>query len=538
MAQGGLRNFDNVKRIAPWWNVFPFVRLLLPFIAGIYFQLAYQPAAIGSIAAIALIITAILKKAPIYLRFRLRFITGLSFHVILFAFGSFAVFVHDIRNSPQWFASHPYEQLLAVSISEPRSGKTGYHIDASIVKRRQKNTWYNTAGIVRLRITDNKKTIFKGSVLRFTRPPKPAENRPGSPFDYRAYLANRNIYHQLSINSADLEILHAETAPRSTITRLRNAILSILDKAFPISSERALAQALLIGERAELDKTLVQAYSDTGVIHVIAVSGLHLGLIYGMLIMVLKPFTGKRQGKLLVNVSVAIALWIFTLICGASPSVVRSAVMFTSLLVGDSIGSENNTGNALASSAFLLLCYDPFLIRDVGFQLSYAAVASLLLYNRSVASIYHTENGLLANVWSSISTSISAQILTTPLILVHFHQFPIVFILSNLVAVPISGLILLFLILLCLLNTVPMLSMMIIKASSLLIGFMNQQVTRLASLPFSTWKNIAYTTQDMVLMYLSILFLTLYVKTRSPGGLIFFLLTILTWLVSAKYSLP
>jgi competence protein ComEC len=527
-----------VKRIAPWWNIFPFVRILIPFIAGIYFQTAYPPVVIGIIAAIGSITAALLRMSSIYMQFRLRSVTGLSFNAILFAFGSFAAFIHDIRNSPQWFANHPYEQLLAVTISEPRLGETGYYIDASIVKRRQKNNWHNTSGIVRLRITGNNKMLFPGSVLRFTRSPKPVKNLPGSAFDYRSYLANRNIYHQLSLSITDVEIPHAETEPRGTISHMRNNILSILDEAFPVSPERALAKALLVGERAELDKTLVQAYSDTGVIHVIAISGLHLGLIYGMLIMVLRPFTRKRNGKLLVNASIAIALWIFTLICGASPSVVRSAVMFTSLLVGDSIGSENNTGNALASSAFLLLCYDPFLIRDVGFQLSYAAVASLLLYNRSVASFYHPENSLLANVWSSISTSISAQILTTPLILVHFHQFPIVFILSNLVAVPVSGLILLLLILLCLLQVVPISGMMIIKASSFLIGLMNHQVTRLASLPFSAWKNIECTTQDLFFMYLSILFLTLYAKTRSPKGLIFFLLTILTWLVSGKYSLP
>jgi competence protein ComEC len=527
-----------VKRIAPWWNLFPFIRLLIPFLGGIYFQAAHCPRVFGFIAAVGLILAALPRIVPLYIQFKLRPIIGLSFHVVLFAFGSFAVFIRDIRNSPRWFASHPYQQLLAISISGPKYGKTGCFIDASIVKRRHNNTWQTTTGTIRLRITDNKTMILPGSILRFTRAPKPVENHPRSDFDYRSYLANRNIYHQLTLSSADLEILRAGSEPRGIITYLRNYILSILDKAFPVSSERALAKALLVGERAELDEGLVRAYSDTGVIHVIAISGLHLGLIYGMLIMAFRPLAGKRNGKLMVNASIAIALWIFTFICGASPSVVRSAVMFSSLLLGDSLGSENNTGNALASSAFLLLCFDPFLINDIGFQLSYAAVGSLLLYNRSVVSLYQPENSLLANAWGSIATSISAQILTTPLILLHFHQFPMLFILSNLVAVPVSGLILLLLILLCLLQAVPLLGIAIIKISSFLIWFMNHQVTRIASLPFSAWKNIAYTTQDLVFMYLSILFLTLYVKWRSPKGLIFFLLTILTWLVSGKYSLP
>jgi competence protein ComEC len=526
-----------VKRILPWWNVFPFIRLLVPFVSGVYFQPLVSPFAAGSIAAAGLISSFLLGTVSVYRQFKLRFITGLSFHAVLFAFGSFIAFVHDIRNSPIWFDRHPCEQLIGVSISEPRFSKKGYHIDVSIVKRRYGQVWHNANGKIRLRIQGSATPLFSGSILRFRKTPKPVQSKPGSAFDYRVYLANQNIFHQLSLDSSELEVLKAGAAPDGIIIRLRNNILSTLDESFPERSERALAKALLVGERAELEESLMNAYRDTGVIHVIAISGLHLGLIYGMLIMIFKPLTGKRNGKLLVNVFIVLALWVFTLICGASASVVRSAVMFTSLLVGNTIGSENNTGNALASSAFLLLCFDPFLINDIGFQLSYAAVASLLLYNRSLVSIYHPENNLLAHAWSSISTSISAQILTTPLILVHFHQFPLVFILSNLVAVPVSGLVLLFLILLCLLQAIPLMTLLLAKASSFLIWFMNHQVTRIASLPFSAWKNIECSTADMIFIYLSIFFLTLTLRMRSPTALIFFLLTILTWLVSAKYSL-
>jgi competence protein ComEC len=203
--------------------------------------------------------------------------------------------------------------------------------------------------------------------------------------------------------------------------------------------------------------------------------------------------------------------------------------MFTSLLAGDTLGSENNTGNALASSAFILLCLDPFLIRDIGFQLSYAAVASLLIYNRAISALYVPENGILFHTWGSISTSIAAQILTTPLVLVHFHQFPLLFILSNLIAVPASGIILILLILLCVLQSLPLAPALLTDIASWFIRLMNLQVSRIASIPFSAWKEISWTTADMVLI-------TIFLKTKQPPAFILFLLTILTWLIGRKYS--
>jgi competence protein ComEC len=255
-----------------------------------------------------------------------------------------------------------------------------------------------------------------------------------------------------------------------------------------------------------------------------------------MLLVFARPFIKGRKSRIFINIIIGITLWVFTLVCGGTPSVVRSAVMFSSLLLGDTLGSDNNTGNALASSAFLLLCQDPLLLKDIGFQLSYAAVASLLVYNRVISNLYMPENGILLHAWSSISTSIAAQILTTPLVLVHFHQFPLLFIMSNLIAVPASGIILILLILLVIFQSLPLLPFLITNLSSWFIRLMNAQVSRIASIPFSTWKEISWSDTDLVLSYLLILFITIFLKTKSPPAFILFLLTILTWLIGRKYS--
>jgi competence protein ComEC len=190
----------------------------------------------------------------------------------------------------------------------------------------------------------------------------------------------------------------------------------------------------------------------------------------------------------------------------------------------------------VASSAFLLLCFDPLLLWDLGFQLSYAAVASLLIYNRAIVRIFSPENGILLLSWNSIATSLSAQILTTPLVLVHFHQFPLLFILSNFVAVPLSGIILILLILIIALQSFPLIPSVLATLTSWCIRFMNTQVERIASVRFSVWEEINWNWADLVLAYLAILAFTLFLRMKTASQLILFLLTILTWMISSKYS--
>jgi competence protein ComEC len=496
-----------------------------------------QPALLMAVTVFLMLANISLKTLPVYQQFRLRHIKGLWLHSLLFSFGMMTTFIHDIRNSPSWFGHHHYNGLLAKTIGEPKQGNYAFYVNARLEKRYDQGKWKNTSGRLRIKISGETISIHSGSMICLTKKPQPVVNRPGSRFNFQAYLANQNIYHQVTLNHDELMIIHANGPPTDVVDALRKYILSVLDRNFKHISERALAKALLVGYRDDLDDDTVKAYTNTGVIHVIAISGLHLGLIYGLLLLLTRPLHSRRRTKILVNILIAVTLWIFTLICGASASVVRSAVMFTSLLIGDSIGSDNNTGNALASSAFLLLCYDPFLLRDIGFQLSYAAVAGLLIYNRAVTSLYQPENGILMHFWTSISTSISAQILTTPLVLVHFHQFPLLFILSNLVAVPVSGIILILLILLCILQAIPFIAPVITWVASWFIRFMNSQVNRIASVPFSSWKEITWSSSDLICSYLLILFFTIFLKTKYPGALIFFLLTILTWAITRKFSL-
>lgn len=515
--------------------MFPFIRILIPLVAGILSRPVHLELLVTA-SVCMLFLSRLISYLPVYQQFRLRFIKGIGLYTILFTVGFTIHYLKDDRNSSSWFAHHHFEALLVKTSSEPKPGRSVSYVNAQILQVLDQGKWQYAKGNIRIRLPEKTQTLFTGTIICISKKPRPVVNKLGSTSNFQAYLANLNIYHQVDPDIDELKILRPNTPPVGVIQLLRKNILSVIDRNFLHTEERALAKALLVGYRNELDMSLVAAYTNTGVIHVIAISGLHLGLIYALLLMLTSPLAKERRSRIIINIMIAISLWVFTLICGATPSVVRSAVMFTSLLAGDILGSENNTGNALASSAFILLCFDPFLIRDIGFQLSYAAVASLLVYNRAISLLYVPENAILLHAWGSISTSIAAQILTTPLVLVHFHQFPLLFIMSNLIAVPVSGIILVLLILLCMLQSLPLVTALLTDISTWFIRLMNFQVSRIASIPFSTWKEISWTTADMVFFYLLILFITIFLKTKQPPAFILFLLTILTWLIGRKYS--
>ena len=189
-------------------------------------------------------------------------------------------------------------------------------------------------------------------------------------------------------------------------------LVQLLRKYIPGEKEKGLAEALLIGYKNDLDKELVQSYSNTGVVHIIAISGLHLGIIYWLLELLFQPLLKKRKTKWLRPLLIISGLWTFSLLAGAQPSVLRSALMFSMIVIGESLGRKNTAFNSLACSALILLLINPYWLWDLGFQLSYAAVASILIFMRPVYNLLYFPNKLIDFIWKMNAVTLAAQILT------------------------------------------------------------------------------------------------------------------------------
>ena len=203
----------------------------------------------------------------------------------------------------------------------------------------------------------------------------------------------------------------------------------------------AVAKAIILGDKSMLDSETKNSFSATGAMHVLAVSGLHIGLILQIMMEVAKFFSRFISRKRAV-LSILILLWIYSILTGFSPSVIRSIFMFTILVLAQFFGKEQNNINSLFFSAFVLLLFQPMFLFDIGFQLSYLAMVGIYTLYRPIESWYQPKNKIIKYFWQGTAVGFAAQCMTVPLTLYYFHQFPNYFAIANLGLMVVSGLVL------------------------------------------------------------------------------------------------
>ncbi|MBV9989275.1 MAG: ComEC family competence protein [Chitinophagaceae bacterium] len=526
----------------------PFIRLLVALVVGILVQ-RYIDLPLALIAIILLIAIAgwlFIRFATIQHKFRWRWIGGISIFLCLFAAGAVLVYTKDIRHRSAWIGYQLNANLLLVTVNEPltakaRSFKTTALVKAVYVNRK----WEPVTGTLLVYFarpsvsgrlhSDTFPLVQYGSRLVIRKPLQQILG-PGNPgaFDYGKYCAAQNIYHQVYLQPKDYLLLPGPDANNFTagLLNVRDRVLSTLRQFIPGEKEAGVAEALLIGYRNDLDKELVQAYSNTGVVHIIAISGLHLGMIYGLLVALFKPFRRFRGSKLVKPVFILAVLWGFSLLTGAAASILRSAVMFSFIVIGESLGRKTRIYNTLAASAFCLLVYDPGMLWDVGFQLSYAAVLSIIIFMKPIYRQIYCRNKILNMVWELNSITLAAQILTLPLLLFYFHQFPNLFLFTNFIAVPLSGFILYGELILLLVTQIPFINNLAGMCSAFLIRQMDGVIERTDRLPFGATVNIPFILSQAILLYAGISLLAWWIFQKNKpallGGCFIILLLIAT----------
>ncbi len=509
------------------WKEAPFLRFIPPLLLGILIQsYCSLPVNTGWIVAIACSSGLLLfSRLPLSTKFRFRPTNGLLLNGLLFATGLLLVYYKDIRHQQQWFP--PYYatgDTILVTIQESLSEKTNSYSTTAEIQAVIKGIHVQKVkGRLLLYFPKDsiRPPLAYGHQLMFVKTPESIRNS-GNPeaFDYRKYCAFKGIYHQVYLRKQDYIIAEKKqlNPVKKVLYHTRKKLLDILRENITDKKQAGLAEALLIGYKDDLDKQLLQSYINTGVVHVIAVSGLHLGLIYALLIMLCNQFP-KRWNRWVAPLIIIAALWLFAFLSGASPSVLRSAIMFTSLVIGNQLRHPASIYNSLAASAFLLLCYDPAYCWDIGFQLSYAAVFSILLFMKPVYHCLFIQNKYLNQVWKLIAITLAAQILTLPLSMYHFHQFPGLFLLTNLVAVPLSGIILVGELLLCAVAFIPAAAKAIAWLLQGLISFLNGFIEAINQVPYNSIDDIQLNIPQAILLYIMICGLAIWVLQKNKAGL-------------------
>lgn len=266
-------------------------------------------------------------------------------------------------------------------------------------------------------------------------------NNPGE-FNTKSYWNNKNIYASVFITEGDYKVINK--VPTPLFERWRNSAKALFDDIFSShlsGNELAIASALVLGDKSLLDQDLRQSFGAAGAMHVLAVSGLHVGIILELLLFLFgripKLFTKRRA--LILSLLI---LWAYALIIGFPPSVVRATLMFTLLSVGRMYSQQSDSINTLCFSAFVILLFEPLLIYDIGFQLSYLAMLGILTAQRPISELIYVQNKWLRKLWEGTSVGIAAQLFTVPLTLYYFHQFPNYFLLTNIGMMVLAGLVL------------------------------------------------------------------------------------------------
>ncbi len=494
----------------PFWKEAPFVRLLVPLIVGICLQkyLHLNFFFIVSCIFLDLIVVLAYNLFSISFQYKWRKIHAAFILLLVFFLGIFLKYNNNLSNNNYWYGNHFSEgEAMLLRIDEPIVLKSAIVKTTASVKAivKQKSIIRCDGKIIIYIRTKKAESVVKyGDFILTYKLPRKIRNagNPGS-FDYQQYQSDQQIYDQLYLNDNDYLQLNFINKSKliGFIIYLKNHTISILKKYIHHPSELGIAEALLIGYKNDLDNEIVRAYSKTGVVHIIAISGLHLGLIYFLLIWVLDRIPIIKKSKSIKCTIVILSLWMFSLITGSSASVLRSAVMFTCMAFGKLLNKESSIYNSLCASAFILLVYNPNFLWDVGFQLSYMAIIGIVLLQKPIQHMISTNGFVQRKLWEMTSITLAAQIFTFPICLFYFHQFPVLFLISNLVSVPLSTMILFMEIVLISFSGVPVLSDFVGLLTVQSIKLLNGYISFISNLPYSNIDHIYSDFMSTVILY-------------------------------------
>lgn len=321
--------------------------------------------------------------------------------------------------------------------------------------------------------------------------PMSAPLNPGE-FDYRQFMERRGIFYSAYCRSQHFRVINQRPEGLlSYFESIRQKLICQLESSIS-GREKDVVIALVLGDKSGLDSATSSSFKAAGTMHVLAVSGLHVGLIFVLLTRVLGFLPAQSTWRFLRLGILIAGLWSYAMLTGLSPSVLRAATMFSFLALGEIFGRKTNSYNLLACAALLMLCINPKLIYELGFQLSYLAVLGILFIQPILAAFWKPRWKAINWIWQLGTVSLAAQLATFPITVFHFHSFPNYFLLANLAVVPLATIVLYNAIGFISLQFVPglgeFLGWCLLKTSGLLIDF----VAWIEYLPHSqtTWLHL------------------------------------------------
>lgn len=511
------------------WSRVPLLRLIIPFIAGIMLSVnlagCYGPAGSHMLMFTSAAVALSALMFPYLYGYRTRWLHGLMVILMMFSCG-FAFAERKKQNRASADASLPEGKRVYLAVVKEsfemrqRSCKgllrlyavadsTGWkHCDALLMVYTQPDST----------LPD----VTTGSVMALNAFPS-AVDPPANPaeFDYRHYLAGKGIYHDVFLKTGEwlITVSRQPSDIRGHASRLRDALLSKLMRSGITDGGLGVAAAMLLGDNAYLGSDVRDAYARAGAMHILCVSGLHVGVVFLVMSALLAFLKRIPGGKLLYPMLLVIMIWFYALLTGLAPPVARASSMLSFLIIGKALSRHSNVYNTLAAAALLTLMTDPYAVFGAGFQLSYAAVLGIVTLQRPLYNLLYFRYRIPDRIWAITAVSIAAQLGTLPLALYYFHQYPVYSLLTNLIVIPLSSLIIYAGFLLFFIPSMTWASEASAWLLKTLLFFLDRGVTFVEGLPGAAISGINVDANMALILFLMIALLSAYLVFRQKTAL-------------------
>lgn len=498
----------------------PFFRIILPFILGIivyqYVELYHWSIVALFSMSLCLILFAYFIRVP-KLQFTFRWLFGSGIFLLLF---SLAYFLSGERERKDVFEHLNHKGIYTVELTAaPIEKAKSYLCKVDVLQLIDSTSTISSRGKAILYFQKDSaasKLLFGDRLLIETKfaPPEKVQNPDG--FDFAAYLKRQGVGATSYISAGSWQL--TGNNPAFSIQReadkCRNYLLDIYRKFKIEGDEFAVLAALTLGFTDALQPDLRASYSATGAMHILSVSGMHVGVVYVVMAFLLSFMNKNLRSIILKTIFITLFLWAYAFITGLSPAVVRAALMFSFVALASCFERKSQIYNTIFMSAFFMLVFNPSLLFDVGFQLSYSAVLSIIFFQPIVGKLYVAKNKISGFAWDLFSVSIAAQLGTLPFTLYYFQQFPNYFLLTNVVAIPLSSVVIYLAMGLLFISFVPYLSVAVAFLLKWSLWLLNFLIIWIQHLPYSI-AHISLDLKQMIVVFIAIIGISTYLFSKK-----------------------
>ncbi len=512
---------------------FPLAKITIGFITGILVAYYFKPTvslvfSLLFVAACAFIMAFFVSKKkevnPIYF--------GLTTYFLAFGIGASTQIIHtdSFQSSNYTRSKAVFEKPHLVSFTIREKLRSSSFNDRYIVLVNQIDDSLKTGRLLLNIRKDSLNHSFeigthlqiKGSLYQNS----PAKNP--NQFDYGNYLESKQIYAQLYADASDIKIGSIiEKDVWYYTSKLRTKIIRNLEKSHFNKAELNVAIALILGQQQDISPEIIKDYQFAGAVHILSVSGLHIGFILLFVTFILKPFPNTKRGSFIKLLVILFSLFSFGLIAGLAPSVLRSVTMFSFVAIGMYLRRSTNIFHTLLVSMLLILLVQPSFLFDVGFQLSYLALFFILWLQPLLSKLWTPKYKIANYFWDILTVSFAAQIGTLPLSIYYFHQFPGLFFVTNLVIIPFLSVIMGLGVLVMILAAFDWVPVFLAKSLEWSIYFLNKIINSIASLEQFIFRDIPFNWQLLLSLYLLIIAMVIWFKKPSFNRFALALITVI-----------